>query len=413
MERIIKSMENKYLLPSLGFVEDVFTKYKNSEEGKAVRQLVEEIRSKKYYLPELELIMVDEQDEVIGYAMFSRFHIEGKHENELLMLTPVAVKTELQRRHISKELLEYGFEKAKDMGYKAILVEGNPRNYNPRGFQASYKYGIEALLIYTLVSYLRLKDKISTAVKVYDNIYQSENVISPFVLGIIKPKIYLPFNIEENEMPYVIAHEQAHIRRKDHWWKPFGFLILTTHWFNPLVWLGYVLLCRDIELACDEKVVKEMNTEQRADYSQALLTCSVNRRVIAACPLAFGEAGVKDRVKTVLNYKKPAFWIIVVGIIASAAVAVCFLTNPASDKLKNIENYNAGISSIGGAYGPTNVITSADMEQLKAKFPMYFNLPASNGLEVYIWQMAEGSYSCGLLPNRVASGSPKVGQTHI
>ena len=144
MERIIKSMENKYLLSSLGFVEDVFTKYKNSEEGKAVRQLVEEIRSKKYYLPELELIMVDEQDEVIGYAMFSRFHIEGKHENELLMLTPVAVKTELQRRHISKELLEYGFEKAKDMGYKAILVEGNPRNYNPRGFQASYKYGIEA-----------------------------------------------------------------------------------------------------------------------------------------------------------------------------------------------------------------------------------------------------------------------------
>lgn len=280
-------------------------------------------------------------------------------------------------------------------------------------FSIVWAIGIAALLIYTLVSYLRLKDKISTAVKVYDNIYQSENVISPFVLGIIKPKIYLPFNIEENEMPYVIAHEQAHIRRKDHWWKPFGFLILTTHWFNPLVWLGYVLLCRDIELACDEKVVKEMNTEQRADYSQALLTCSVNRRVIAACPLAFGEAGVKDRVKTVLNYKKPAFWIIVVGIIASAAVAVCFLTNPASDKLKNIENYNAGISSIGGAYGPTDVITSSDMEQLKAKFPMYFDLPASNGLYVYIWQMAKGSYSCGLLPNRVASGSPKVGQTRI
>ncbi|XCP85025.1 N-acetyltransferase [Roseburia hominis] len=144
MERIIKSMENKYLLPSLELVEDVFAKYKNPEEGRVVRQLVEEIRSKKYYLPELELIMVDEHDEVIGYAMFSRFHIEGKYENELLMLTPVAVKTELQRQHISKELLEYGFERAKGMGYKAILVEGNPRNYNPRGFQASYKYGIEA-----------------------------------------------------------------------------------------------------------------------------------------------------------------------------------------------------------------------------------------------------------------------------
>ncbi len=144
MKRIIKSMENKYLLSSLELVEDVFAKYKNPEEGKVVRQLVEEIRSKKYYLPELELIMVDEDDKLLGYAMFSRFHIEGKYENELLMLTPVAVKTELQRQHISKELLEYGFEMAKGMGYQAILVEGNPRNYNPRGFQASYKYGIEA-----------------------------------------------------------------------------------------------------------------------------------------------------------------------------------------------------------------------------------------------------------------------------
>ena len=137
-------MENKYLSPSLDLVEDVFAKYKNAEEGKVVRQLVKEIRSKKYYLPELELIMVDEHDEVIGYAMFSRFHIERKYENELLLLTPVAVKTELQRQHISKELLEYGFERAKAMGYKAVLVEGNPRNYNPRGFQSSYKFGIEA-----------------------------------------------------------------------------------------------------------------------------------------------------------------------------------------------------------------------------------------------------------------------------
>ncbi len=144
MARMIKAMEDKYLRPSLALVEDVFTKYKNPEEGKAVRQLVEEIRSKKYYLPELELVMVDEADQLLGYAMFSRFHIEGKYEKELLMLTPVAVKTELQRQHISKDLLEYGFEKAKGMGYKAILVEGNPRNYNPRGFQASYKYGITA-----------------------------------------------------------------------------------------------------------------------------------------------------------------------------------------------------------------------------------------------------------------------------
>ena len=140
MERIIKSMEPKYLLPSLELVEDVFAKYDSPEEGKVVRGLVEEIRSKKYYIPELELLMVNERDEVIGYAMFSRFHIEGKYEDELLILTPVAVKTELQRQHISKELLEYGFEK----GFSVILVEGNPRNYNPRGFEPSYRFGINA-----------------------------------------------------------------------------------------------------------------------------------------------------------------------------------------------------------------------------------------------------------------------------
>ena len=161
--------------------------------------------------------------------------------------------------------------------------------------------GIVALLIYTLVSFLRLKSKIGTAVLLRDNIYQSEAVVSPFVLGIIKPKIYLPFNMNGQDMEHVIAHEQAHIRRKDHLWKPLGFLILTLHWFNPMVWLGYILLCRDIELACDEKVVKELNNEQRADYSQALLTCSVNRRMIAACPIAFGEVGVKDQYSITKN----------------------------------------------------------------------------------------------------------------
>lgn len=207
-------------------------------------------------------------------------------------------------------------------------------------FAVIWIVGIMGMLLYTLISFIRVKRKVETAVLLRDNIFQSENVISPFVLGIIRPKIYLPFKMNEQDMEHVIAHEEAHIRRKDHWWKPLGFLILTLHWFNPLMWLGYVLLCRDIELACDEKVIKELNTEQKADYSQALLTCSVNRRMIAACPLAFGEVGVKNRVKSVLNYKKPAFWIIIVAIVASIVVAVCFLTNPASNTLENIEFLN-------------------------------------------------------------------------
>lgn len=201
--------------------------------------------------------------------------------------------------------------------------------------------GIAALLIYTLISFLRLKRKIGTAVLLRDNIYQSEAVVSPFVLGVIKPKIYLPFNMNGQDMNHVIAHERAHIRRKDHFWKPLGFLILTLHWFNPVVWFGYILLCRDIELACDEKVVKELNNEQRAYYSEALLACSVNRRMIAACPLAFGEVGVKDRIKSVLNYKKPAFWIIVVAIVVSITVAVCFLTNPVNTSIYN-SSYETG-----------------------------------------------------------------------
>ena len=188
--------------------------------------------------------------------------------------------------------------------------------------------GMAAMLLYTAISYWRLRRRVDTAVLYKDNIYQSEFVDSPFVLGMIRPKIYLPFRMEPQAMAHVIAHECAHIRRKDHWWKPLGFLLLTIHWFNPMMWIAYVLLCRDMELACDETVIKGLGSEQRADYTQALVACSVSRRSIAACPLAFGEVGVKARVKSVMNYKKPAFWVIVLAFIACAVVAVCFLTDP-------------------------------------------------------------------------------------
>ena len=209
-----------------------------------------------------------------------------------------------------------------------VLTSANPLQIWIPIFSFLWIAGIAALLLYTVVSYWRLRRKVSEAVILRDNIFQSENVVSPFVLGIIKPKVYLPYNMDGQDLSHVVAHEQAHIRRRDHWWKPFGFLLLTIHWFNPLMWLAYVLLCRDIELACDEKVIKELGYEQRADYTQALVACSVNRRMIAACPLAFGEVGVKERVKSVMNYKKPAFWVVVLAVIACIVVAVCFLTNP-------------------------------------------------------------------------------------
>ncbi len=193
--------------------------------------------------------------------------------------------------------------------------------------------GAAALLLYSAISYWRLRRRVREAVILRDNIYQSENAGSPFVLGIIQPKIYLPYSVDSGALAYVIAHEQAHIRRGDHWWKPLGFLLLTVHWFNPLLWLSYILLCRDIELACDEKVIREMGSEQRADYTQALVSCSVSRRSIAACPLAFGEVGVKTRVKSVMNYKKPAFWIILASALICAAAAVCFLTNPKTEQI--------------------------------------------------------------------------------
>ena len=349
-------------------------------------------------------------------------------------------------------------------------------------------FGIAALFLYSAVSYWRLHRKVCEAVILRGNIYQSEKVCSPFVLGIIKPKIYLPYHMDSREMDHVIAHEQTHIRRKDHWWKPLGFLLLTTHWFNPLMWLSYILLCQDIELACDEKVIRKMSNEQRADYTQALVACSVDRRLITACPLAFGEIGVKERVKSVMNYKKPAFWIVLASVIVCAVIAVCFLTNPIgfqfdvsantivsanhfdmrnaddpvaiemtpaqigelnsrlagvknckrSDKYAGLtpgyqisaqmqdgsyirisgyslsDNTMVDIEQSGKRYAVSDrefqeylsricaggdVSAAFDLQPLRVQYPEYFDLDASAGLDVYVWQMAPDSYYFGLLPH--------------
>lgn len=188
--------------------------------------------------------------------------------------------------------------------------------------------GIAALLLYAAVSALRLRLRVRTAVRLEGKVYQSEFVSSPFILGVIRPRIYLPYGLEPDAQAMVLAHERAHLRRGDQLWKPLGYLILAAYWFNPLCWLAYILFCRDIEAACDEKVVRELGEGCKAAYSRALLACSVPRKLITACPLAFGETGVKARIRSVLNYKKPAFWLVLAAVLASVAVAVCFLTDP-------------------------------------------------------------------------------------
>ena len=194
--------------------------------------------------------------------------------------------------------------------------------------------GLAAMLAYALVSYLRLRRRVRASIPLRENIYVCDEVASPFILGIVRPRIYLPSALDEAQWGSVLSHERAHLARHDHWWKPLGFALLAVYWFNPLLWLAYTLLCRDIELACDERALCGMDAGQIKDYSSALLACSVPRRMIAACPLAFGEVGVGARVKNALRYKKPAFWVVAVSVVVCTVVAVCFLTNPERATMK-------------------------------------------------------------------------------
>ena len=186
--------------------------------------------------------------------------------------------------------------------------------------------GTGVMLLYALFSYWRLKRLVSAATRLEGNIRQSEYVTSPFVLGVFRPIIYLPYGIKQPHIDHILAHERTHIRRGDHLIKPLGFTILSVHWFNPLIWVAYILLCRDIEAACDERVIKEMTKEQRQSYSATLLRCSVHRRRITACPVAFGETGVKQRIKGIMSYKKPVLWVVIVALLAVSAIGVCLLT---------------------------------------------------------------------------------------
>ena len=191
--------------------------------------------------------------------------------------------------------------------------------------------GVAGMLLYALVSYLRLRLRVRAAARVSEGVYVCDDIESPFILGLFRPCIYVPSALDGAALDAVIAHETAHLRRRDPWWKPLGFLLLAIHWFNPLCWLAYVLLCRDIELACDERAIRDMDAARRADYSQALLNLSVRQRTLPACPLAFGEVGVRERVRWVLRYRKPALWLAILAAAACLVVGVFFLTNPRTE----------------------------------------------------------------------------------
>ena len=191
--------------------------------------------------------------------------------------------------------------------------------------------GLGTMLLYALVSYLRLRRRVRVSLPVQDHIYLCDAISSPFILGVVKPHIYLPSGLDEVQRQNVLSHEQAHLARRDHWWKPLGFALLAVYWFNPVLWLAYTLLCRDIELACDERVIRTMDESAVKTYSTVLLACSMPRKAVITCPLAFGEVGVKERVKNALHYKKPAFWVVAASVAVCVVVAVCFLTNPPTD----------------------------------------------------------------------------------
>lgn len=197
--------------------------------------------------------------------------------------------------------------------------------------------GMTLIIAYALISYLRLRRIVSASLRLKGNIWICDQIDSPFILGLIRPRIYLPSSMERDIYLYVIVHEQAHLQRLDHCWKPLGFVLLAVYWFNPLIWVSYILLCRDIELACDEKVIRTMGMREKKAYSEALLSCSVAAPVISACPLSFGEVGVKARVKAILRYKKPAFWVVLTATVIGLMLAVCFLTDPPENFTENVE----------------------------------------------------------------------------
>ena len=268
-------------------------------------------------------------------------------------------------------------DSAPEVSADAVVQPSTPsRSVDMNLLSIAWAVGIYIIVMAALAGYLSLRSAVAASIPLEGNVYLCDNIKSPFILGVFRPRIYLTSGMDEAARDCVLRHERAHLRRWDHVWKPLGFALLAVYWYDPLVWVAYILFCRDMELACDERVIRDMAAEERAVYSQALLDCSQGRRWVAACPLAFGEVGVKTRVKAVLWYKKPGFWVSVAAVLVCIAVAVCFLTNPKGAgneepnlSLANYKNvatlaYQLDAVTVTQANGTVTTIPGADLGRL-------------------------------------------------
>ena len=285
-------------------------------------------------------------------------------------------------------------------GYTAILA-GKLGGISLGRFAFIWTAGCVILLLYAVCSYILLKRKTGAAFNNGENIYICDDIDTPFILGIFSPKIYIPSLLTEEERGYVIAHEKAHLKRLDCVWKPLGFILLAVYWFNPLSWVAYILLCRDIELACDERVIADKDIEYKKQYAMTLLNCSSPKKMVSACPLAFGEVSVKTRIKTVLNYKKPAFWLVLAAVAACVVVMVCFMTNPKSSAPDNESAAGENIDESSSAEpdseksvaeGGSEVINNNGWSVWFEAMPGYSFSYSEDGIDIAYGEFGEKAY---------------------
>ena len=289
---------------------------------------------------------------------------------------------------------------AGNVGYRAILA-GKLGGISLGRLAFIWTAGCVILLLYAVCSYILLRRKTGAAFNNGENIYICDDIDTPFILGILSPKIYIPSLLTEEERSYVIAHEKAHLKRLDCVWKPLGFILLAVYWFNPLSWVAYILLCRDIELACDERVIADKDIEYKKQYAMTLLNCSSPKKMVSACPLAFGEVSVKTRIKTVLNYKKPAFWLVLAAVAACVVVMVCFMTNPKSSAPDNESAAGENIDESSSAEpdseksvaeGGSEVINNNGWSVWFEAMPGYSFSYSEDGIDIAYGEFGEKAY---------------------